>query len=144
MKKIRVLRVFSGEKSSTKGRLKLCSPVSFVMETGESLQRGCGKNGLYETDFGWHCFYCGNYLYREKPSLKAMWFHFRVGREYWRAMFSRDNIFINGVPVSGLADCLPRTLLCDLVEPNPPPWFSYFIFYDGPQFKKYMEKYRYA
>jgi len=144
LKKIRISRAYESTKSPMKGNFRVCSPVSFVLETGEALQRGCGRKGLYETDVGWHCFYCGNYLYRQEPSLKAMWFHFRVGREYWRAMFSRDNVFINGVPVSGLPDCLPRSLLSDLLEPNPPPWFSYFIFYDGPQFKKYLENYKYA
>ena len=142
--KIRISRSSVGDKSSEKKRLKVCLPVSFELETGEILQRGCGKKKLYETDVGWHCLYCGNYLYRREPSLKAMWFHFRVGREYWRAMFSLDNVFINGVPVSGLPDCLPRRLISDRLEPNPPPWFSYFIFYDGPQFKKYLENYKHA
>jgi hypothetical protein len=144
VEKIRISRSSVGDKSSEKKRLKVCLPVSFELETGKILQRGCGKKKLYETDVGWHCLYCGNYLYRREPSLKAMWFHFRVGREYWRAMFSLDNVFINGVPVSGLPDCLPRRLISDRLEPNPPPWFSYFIFYDGPQFKKYLENYKHA
>ena len=144
MAKIRISRSFSVGKSPGKRRLKVCLPASFKLETGETIERGCGKNGLYETDVGWQCIYCGNYLYRPKISLKAMWFHFRVGREYWRVMFSRDNFFINGVPVSGSPDCLPKSLLADLAEPNPPPWFSYFIYYDGPQFEKYLEKYKYV
>jgi hypothetical protein len=142
--KIRISRTFIGDESSEKRRFKFCLPASFELETGEILARGCGKYGLYETDVGLHCFYCGNYLYLQEPSLNAMWFHFRLGREYWRAMYSRDNIFINGVPVTGLVDCLPRCLVSDLVEPNPPPWFPYFIVYDGPQFKRYLEKYKHA
>lgn len=137
MEKIRITR--SCHQKSEQKRLKFCFPVSYVLETGETLQRGCGRNGLHETDVGWHCLYCGNYLYRPEPSLEALWFHFRVGREYWRAMFSRDKIFINGIPVTGLPDGLPKNLTSDLLEPNPPPWFSYFIFYDGPQFAKYLE-----
>jgi len=144
VERIRITRSCVRENASTSERLKLCLPVSHVLETGETLRRGCGKNGLHETDIGWHCFYCGNYLYRSEPSLKALWFHFRVGREYWRARFFRDRVFINGVPVSGLPDCLPRSLVCDLLEPNPPHWFSYFIFYDGPQFQKYLENYKHA
>jgi hypothetical protein len=137
VEKIRITR--SCHQKSEKKRLKFCFPVSYALETGEILQRGCGRNGLHETDVGWHCLYCGNYLYRPEPSLEALWFHFRVGREYWRAMFSQDKIFINGIPVTGLPDGLPKNLASDLLEPNPPPWFSYFIFYDGPQFAKYLE-----
>lgn len=142
MAKIRITR--SGNRACEQKRLKLCLPVSYKLETGETLRRGCGRNGLQETDVGWHCFYCGNYLYRPEPSLKALWFHFKLGREYWRTMFSRDKIFINGVPVTGLPDSLPRRLCSDLLEPNPPVWFSYFIFYDAPQFIKYLENYKYA
>jgi hypothetical protein len=137
VEKIRITR--SCHQKSEKKRLKFCFPVSYALETGEILQRGCGRNGLHETDVGWHCLYCGNYLYRPEPSLEALWFHFRVGREYWRAMFSQDKIFINGIPVTGLPGGLPKNLTSDLLEPNPPPWFSYFIFYDGPQFAKYLE-----
>ena len=126
MKKIRITR--SGHSAYTNNRLKLCLPVSYVLETGETLRRGCGRCGLQETDVGWHCFYCGNYLYRSEPSLKALWFHFRVGREYWRTMFSRDKIFINGVPVTGSPDSLPRSLSSDLLEPNPPVLVFFFYF----------------
>lgn len=144
MRKIRISRSVVGDATSPNRSFELCAPVSFVLETGETLRRGCDRHGLYETDVGWHCLYCGNYLYRSEPTLAAMWFHFRVGREYWKAMFSRDKIFINGVPVTGLPDSLPRRLVADLLEPNPPAWFSYFIFYDGPQFKKYLENYKYG
>ncbi len=144
MGKIKISRSYVGDEPHVNERLKLCLPATFVLETGETLYRGCDRKGMYETDMGWHCLYCGNYLYRSRPTLDAMWFHFRVGRDYWRTMFSRDNIFINGVPVTGLPDSLPRSLVSDLLEPSPPPWFSYFIFYDGPQFKKYLERYKYA
>lgn len=139
MHKIRVIRSSNVGRQVTKGRLKVCIPASFVLESGESVRRGCGRSGLYKTNVGWHCFYCGNYLYSSAPSLKALWFHFRVGRDYWRTMFSRDMIYINGVPVSGLADGLPKSLFSDLLEPNPPSWFTYFIFYDRDQFSKYLE-----
>ena len=142
MRKIRIRR--SGQTECVKKRLKLCLPVSYELETGETLRRGCGRSGLQETEVGWHCLYCGNYLYRREPSLKALWFHFKLGREYWKAMFSWDKIFINGVPVTGLPDSLPRRLFSDLLEPNPPAWFSYFIFFDGPQFIKYLETYNNA
>ena len=43
MEKIRISRSSVGDKSSEKKRLKVCLPVSFELETGEILQRGCGK-----------------------------------------------------------------------------------------------------
>lgn len=142
MKKIQITR--SAQNACERKGFKICLPVSYELETGEILRRGCGRRGLRETDVGWHCLYCGNYLYRPDPSLKALWFHFKLGREYWRAMFSRDKIFINGVPVTGLPDSLPRRLFSDLLEPNPPAWFSYFIFFDSAQFVKYLENYDHA
>lgn len=144
MDKIRITRSLQNQNACMETGLKLCLPVNFVLESGETIRRGCGSHGLYKTEVGWHCFYCGNYLYLQKPSIKSLWFHFKVGREYWRTMFSRDRIFINGLPVAGLPDSLPGRLVSDLLEPAPPSWFSYFIFYDGTQFKQYMENYKYA
>ncbi len=144
MEKIRITRSSPDHNVCIGKGLKLCLPVTFVLESGETLQRGCGSNGLHKTEVGWHCFYCGNYLYLRKPSIQSLWFHFKVGREYWRTMLSRDRVFINGLPVTGLPDSLPRSLMSDLLEPAPPAWFSYFIFYDGSQFIKYLENYKYA
>ncbi len=121
--------------------LKECRQEKFLLENGEEIQRGCGLLGLYQTDVGWRCLYCGNYLYQEKSPLDVLWFHFRMGREYWKISVSQDKIFINGVPITGLPDSLPRNLISDLSEPRPPKWFPYFVSYEGHQFKKYLEKY---
>jgi hypothetical protein len=98
-----------------------------------------GQTGLMPDEVGWSCFYCGNYIFRPAPSLHDLWFHFKVGREYWRAMSLGGDNFINGVPVSGLPDSLPRRLWGDLTETRPPKWFKYYIVYDEEQFQKYLE-----
>ena len=125
---------------TTPGRLSECEVRIIFLENGETVKRGCGRNGLIPTDVGWHCFYCGNYIYQSDPSLAALWFHFKIAREYWRAMSREDQNFINGVPVSGFADFLPRRLLADLAETNPPKWFRYYLTFDEEQFQKYLEK----
>jgi len=122
-------------------QLKVCLKERILLESGEEILRGCGFSGMVRTDVGWRCLYCGNYLYQEKSPLEALWFHFRVGREYWKISISQDKIFINGVPVSGMPDSLPRKFVSDLSEPCPPKWFPYFVTYEGHQFKEYLERY---
>ncbi len=133
-----VLKKYKFKRGSS---LKECQKETILLESGEEIQKGCGFFGLYRTDVGWRCLYCGNYLYQEKSHLEALWFHFRVGREYWKIYVSQDKIFINGVPVSGLPDPLPRKFISDLSELRPPKWFPYFVSYEGYQFKKYLERY---
>ena len=134
--KIRSFKVNKKEKN-----LKECLKEKVVLESGEEIKRGCGFTGLYQTEVGWRCLYCGNYLYKGKTNLEAWWFHFRVGREYWRVSVSQDKIFINGIPISGLPDSLPEKLKSDLAESSPPKWFPYFVAYEGHQFTKYFERY---
>jgi len=120
-------------------RRLICQVHSIPLDNGETLKRGCGRIGLIPSDVGWRCFYCGNYVYRADPPVEALWFHFRVAREYWRAMSRGDQHFVNGVPVSGLADSLPSCLRADLGEPSPPVWFRYFLIFDEQQFTHYLE-----
>lgn len=121
--------------------LKECFKKKILLESGEEISRGCGLRGLYRTQVGWRCLYCGNYLYQGKIDLEAWWFHFKIGREYWRVSVSQDKMFINGIPISGLPDSLPGRLKSDLTELRPPKWFPYFVAYEGHQFKKYFERY---
>ena len=141
MAKIQIKNIlFKRNNNKQNYNLKECRQEYYYLENGEEIQRGCGLLGLYRTDIGWRCLYCGNYLYKNKLPLDALWFHFRIGREYWRISVSQDKVFINGVPVSGLPDSLPRKFISDLSEPRPPKWFLYFVAYEGHQFKKYLEK----
>lgn len=121
------------------GRRLLCEVRGIELENGETVKRGCGQIGLVPDEVGWSCFYCGNYIFRSAPSLYDLWFHFKVGREYWRAMSLGGDNFINGVPVAGLPDSLPRRLWGDLTETRPPKWFKYYVAYDEEQFQKYLE-----
>lgn len=139
MAKIQFKR-YSVKKGKRSRFLRECRKEKIFLESGEEIQRGCGFFGLYQTDVGWRCLYCGNYLYQEKPDIKDLWFHFRVGREYWRISASQNKFFINGVPVSGLPDCLPQKFISDLAEPRPPKWFPFFVVYEGYQFKQYLER----
>ncbi|MBC8284333.1 MAG: hypothetical protein H8E32_11015 [Nitrospinae bacterium] len=142
MARIHIKNIIShGKKGKRKKNLKECRKTIFCLENGEEIRRGCGLLGMHRTDVGWRCLYCGNYLYQDKSHLDALWFHFRVGREYWRISVSQDKVYINGVPVSGSPDSLPQKLVSDLAEPRPPKWFPYFVCYEGHQFKKYLEKY---
>lgn len=118
----------------------MCKARIISLENGETVKRGCGRAGLIPGEVGWSCFYCGNYIFKAAPTLSALWFHFKVGREYWRAMSQGGNNFINGVPVSGFPDSLPRSLWGDLTEARPPKWFKYYIVYDEDQFQKYLEE----
>ncbi len=142
MRKIQIKNNFLKHDSlEAKNSLIECRRVKHILESGEEIYRGCGMPGLYRTDVGWRCFYCGNYLYEKRPSLEALWFHFWVGRDYWRILVSQEKVYINGVPISGHPDALPRRLLSDLLEPDPPKWFPYFICYGRTEFNKYLEKY---
>ncbi len=122
------------------GRWQMCEVRIIPLENGETVKRGCGRIGMMPSEVGWSCFYCGNYVYRPAPTLSALWFHFKVGREYWRAMSQGGRNFINGVPVSGFADSLPRRLWADLTEARPPKWFKYYIVFDEDQFQKYLQE----
>lgn len=139
MNKIKVGKAREGtdvkEKSS---RWLECRVRVISLESGETVKRGCGRKGLIATDVGWHCFYCGNYIYQPEPSLDALWFHFRIAREYWRTMSRGEKNFINGILVSGAPDFLPRRLLSDLAETNPPKWFRYYLTFDEEQFETYL------
>jgi len=55
-------------------------------------------------------------------------------------MSREDRNFINGVPVSGFPDFLPRRLLADLAETSPPKWFRNYLVFDDEQFKNYLKK----
>jgi len=125
---------------SGSGRLRMCEVRILSLENGETVKRGCGRMGLMSGEVGWSCFYCGNYVYHADPTLSALWFHFKVGREYWRAMSQGGNNFINGVPVSGFPDSLPRRLWADLADTQPPKWFPYYMVYDEDQFQTYLEE----
>ncbi len=141
MIQIKLTRQKSGTRSNTEAATWQQCPIrSISLESGETVKRGCGQMGLLSTDIGWRCFYCGNYIYRTHSSLNALWFHFKIAREYWRAMSREGNNFINGVPVSGFSDFLPRRLLADLAEAHPPKWFRYYLRFDDDQFKKYLDK----
>ncbi len=122
------------------GRRLMCEVRIIPLENGETVKRGCGCTGMMPSEVGWSCFYCGNYVYRADPTLSALWFHFKVGREYWRAMSQGGRNFINGVPVTGFPDSLPRRLLADLANARPPKWFPYYMVLDEDQFQKYLEE----
>ncbi len=126
-------------KSPSFGRGR-CKIVLNTLETGETVKRGCGSVGLVPCDVGWRCLYCGNFLYHSDANLSALWFHFKIAREYWRPMNLQNVDFINGIPVTGPVDSLPRFLLGDLDETQPPKWFPYYILYDEKQFQEYLER----
>ena len=131
--------VDKNQTDSRSGRWRICEVRIIPLENGETVKRGCGRTGMIPSEVGWSCFYCGNYVYRPDPPISALWFHFKVGREYWRAMSQGGRNFINGVPVSGTPDSLPRRLWADLAEARPPKWFRYYILFDEEQFQKYLE-----
>ena len=132
--------VDKNQTDSRSGRWRICEVRIIPLENGETVKRGCGRTGMIPSEVGWSCFYCGNYVYRPDPPISALWFHFKVGREYWRAMSQGGRNFINGVPVSGVPDSLPRRLWADLAEARPPKWFRYYILFDEEQFQKYLEE----
>lgn len=89
---------------------------------------------------GWRCFYCGRYLYEDSSTLGSLWFHFRLARDYWRVQNAQGRDYINGMPIPGSPDPLPRRLANDLAEPNPPPWFSVFVTAEADEFKRYLDQ----
>ncbi len=118
---------------------KTCRVEQVILQSGERLKRGCGKAGLFRFDGGWRCFYCGRYLYETRATLAAMWFHFRLARDYWRIQCANGRDYINGVPVPGMPDPLPQSLQGDLLDPDPPAWFSVFVEVDEEGFKRYLK-----
>lgn len=133
--KIKITRGMSG--LAGRSGFGRCRIVNLRLETGEMLKRGCGLCGLEAVETGWHCFYCGNHIYRSGLPLDALWSHFKTGREYWRAIHVGGRDFINGVPMTG--EDLPRRLLADLKEIRPPRWFAYYLIYDEQEFMRYMQ-----
>ncbi len=139
MRKLRVTRPGTRRDRCARPVWDWCRVTVRRIETGERIKRGCGRRGLVPDGAGWRCFYCGNYRYRDDPTLSDLWFHFRTAREYWRAIRRGDRCFINGVPVAGPPDPLPPALLADLAEPDPPDWFLYYMVFDEEQFNRYLE-----
>lgn len=131
----------SHAKSRRKTSRRKCKRFIITLETGEKIKRGCGQFGLIPNEAGWRCFYCGNFIYEKKLSLESAWFHFKIAREYWRPSIVEGRGYINGIPVAGSPDPLPRRLLGDLVETRPPRWFPYFMLYNEEQFNRYLETY---
>jgi len=140
MGRLRIRRIenLSGERGVAVGLLA-CPKRVIRLETGETLKRGCGRKNLFFDEVGLKCFYCGNYVYLPQPSLGALWFHFKIGREFWKASQRAGVNFINGVPVSGMPDPLPQRLRGDLSEPKPPTWFSHFVNCEEDEFERYLE-----
>lgn len=120
-------------------RLKRCRAIITTLETGENLRRGCGHRGLMEFGPGWKCFYCGNIIYKNGADLEELWFHFRMGREYWRIKTLLGRDFINGIPVTGRGDSIPAQLWPDLEESRPPKWFPHFLSSGEEEFQKYLK-----
>ncbi len=132
--KIRKLRV-----SRTPGRRLLrCAVTVITLETGETVKKGCGRRGLAPFEAGLKCFYCGNVQYKAGSSLDELWFHFRLGREYWRVQSSGGREYVNGVPVRGAGDGLPPECMRDLADPRPPEWFRLYVQGDENQFQQYL------
>ena len=139
MKKLKLVRRQSaGDNFTVNGPLYRCPVVVVTLEDGERPRRGCGQLGMMASAGGWKCFYCGNYIFGSSEDLQELWFHFRLGREYWRVKSFLGMDFINGVPVSGKGDSLPRSLWPDLGETAAPGWFAKFIVLDEDEFDKYM------
>lgn len=135
MKKLRLVKT-CGKK--TPKRLFRCPVVVITLANGEVLKRGCGRSGMSEFDAYLKCLYCGNYLYKQAPSLESLWFHFRWAREFWKVHNNQGRDFVNGVPVMGKAETLPSSCLPDLTESRPPRWFPYFLKYSDQEFRDYM------
>lgn len=138
MKKIRIIQDKNGASSNDKG-FSQCPIVNQRLDTGEIIKRGCGLRGLAPCPAGWHCFYCGNYIFRVGLQLSVLWMHFKTGREYWRSIYIGGINYVNGIPST--SKDLPMRLLADIREVNPPRWFAYYLIYDEPDFKRYVELY---
>lgn len=115
-----------------------CKTAFVVLESGEILKRGCGGLGVVRFEAGWKCLYCGNYSYGCSLTLETLWTHFKIAREYWRAMTLNGREYINGMPVAGYAESLPRFLLADLLELQPPYWFRFYVSYGEGEFADYL------
>ncbi len=139
-KQLKISRVSapdSGNKSAI--ALRRCPILFHPMESGEKIKRGCGHMGMRSGHGAWRCFYCGHYIYRNEQDLSSLWFHFKLGREFWRGITLGGRDYVNGVPVVGQAEELPAVLLGDLKEVRPPRWFAAYMVLDDPRFKKYVE-----
>ena len=112
--------------------------VVLTLVNGETIKRGCGREGMAEYDAFLRCLYCGNYLYRKTSSLESLWFHFRWAREFWRIHNTRGRDFVNGIPVTGKAESLPSVCLADLAESQPPRWFPHFLRHSDQEFRDYL------
>ncbi len=136
------LKVVYSVKHLTAPQLEMlrCRVHIVTLASGETLKRGCGRRGLVEFGAGWRCFYCGNYLYKENPPLRALWFHFRLARDYWRVKNFQGRDFVNGIPVTGAGEPLPHSLLKDLAEPEPPEWFEPYLSFNEEEFQTYIGK----
>lgn len=140
MKKLTIRRTCeNGSKGSYSQGLRWCKIVVMTLETGETIKRGCGNRGLVGFEAGRKCFYCGNYVYHPNLKLETLWFHFKLAREYWRAVDIDGRDFVNGIPVPGRAEPLPHYLLADLVEVQPPRWFPFYLLYEEEEFIRYLE-----
>lgn len=139
MKKSKLVVTNRKKRKSGVRFLKRCRPIVTTLETGENLRRGCGHRGLMEFGSGWKCFYCGNIIYKNGADLDELWFHFRLGREYWRIKTLLGRDFINGIPVSGQSDSVPAQLWPDLGELRPPKWFPYFLASGDEEFQQYLK-----
>lgn len=125
--------------SRSSSKLRFCKDMLITLESGETIQKGCGQKGMMEFEAGWRCFYCGNYLYHSEIALEDLWLHFKVQREYRAVMTIDGRDYINGVPVPGPAEDLPPSCLGDLLEIEPPDWFFHYVSCDEQEFETYLK-----
>lgn len=145
MKKLRVVRRRdSFGLNSNGGYFRTCVVEEIILESGERLKRGCGVRGMVDSGIGSHCLICGNNIFHSDSKLDSLWFYFKTGREYWKASHRFCQDYINGIPVDHPVDRIPKSLLADLDEPDPPDWFFYYIVYDEDRFIKYLENHSHA
>lgn len=139
----RTLRIKKPRKPEAEARpprvFRPCEIEFTVLESGETVKRGCGSRGLVRFEAGWRCFYCGNYIYHPRLQLAVLWRHFKTAREFWRATHINGQNYINGIPVSGNVESLPAYLLADLLEVEPPEWFGFYLLYEEAEFARYLE-----
>ncbi len=139
-KKLNIIRQSAPKVSSENAiALRRCPILFHSTESGEKIKRGCGHMGMRSGHGAWRCFYCGHYIYRNEQNLSALWFHFKLGREFWRGITLGGRDYVNGVPVVGQAEDLPASLLGDLKEVRPPKWFAAYMVLDDQRFKQYVE-----
>ncbi|MBI4384139.1 MAG: hypothetical protein HY579_08920 [Nitrospinae bacterium] len=140
MRKMKVVRRAEQGGGAGGEGLRRCPVAMTTLSTGEIVKRGCGEKGLERVAAGWRCFYCGNYIYLQRPDLRELWSHFKTGREYWRTLRVAGQEFVNGILVYGDAQGLPAGLTADLVEILPPGWFAYYLVCDEKQFDRYLDQ----